>query len=178
MSMVDCSVDPGDFAERLHDLYPHTLYRHWNPVQDGRLTLPIGLPDEAFDRVVCRDALEGLSEPERQALMTALGAHDQARGMARLDRALRTEYDTAGLGRPLPSAPTLSHRRPAGRARPTAILLSTPIAYPAPISGACSRDRDPPSCRHQRRSSFLYSPGTRATSALSPYMLTSTRHEC
>jgi glycosyltransferase involved in cell wall biosynthesis/SAM-dependent methyltransferase len=72
MSVLDCTINPVNFREQLLRLYPHTLYRHHNPIQDGRFVLPAGIPDEAFDRVVCVNSLEHLLKPQRQDLLTAL----------------------------------------------------------------------------------------------------------
>ncbi len=72
MSVLDCTVNPVNFQERLSRLYPHILYRHWNPIQNGQFVLPMGVPDEAFDRVICINTLEHLLRPQREALMAAM----------------------------------------------------------------------------------------------------------
>ena len=61
-----------DFRERLLSLYPHVLYRHWNPIQGGQFRLPIGVPDEAFDRAVCVNTLEHLLRAQRGVLLAEL----------------------------------------------------------------------------------------------------------
>ena len=35
-AVLDCTINPLDFGERLRGLYPHVLYRHHNPIQGGR----------------------------------------------------------------------------------------------------------------------------------------------
>lgn len=72
MSVLNCTINPVGFPEQLLRLYPHTLYRHHNPLPDGRFVPPAGVPDEAFDRVLCVNSLEHLLKPQRQALVTAL----------------------------------------------------------------------------------------------------------
>jgi len=71
-SVFDCTINPLDFGARLQSLYPHALYRHWNPVQQGRFVLPVGVPDAAFDRVVCVNTLEHLLREQREALVAEL----------------------------------------------------------------------------------------------------------
>jgi GT2 family glycosyltransferase len=71
-TVLDCTINPVDFAARLHSLYPHALYRHWNPVQRGQFALPVGVPDEGFDRVVCVNTLEHLLRDQREALLAEL----------------------------------------------------------------------------------------------------------
>ncbi len=72
MAVLDCTINPVNFQERLARLYPHILYRHWNPIQNGRFALPFGVPDESFDRVICVNTLEHLLQPQREALIGAL----------------------------------------------------------------------------------------------------------
>ena len=48
MSVLDCTINPIDFSDRLQRLYPHVLYRHWSPIQNGAFSLPVGMPDESF----------------------------------------------------------------------------------------------------------------------------------
>ncbi|MDQ3745600.1 MAG: class I SAM-dependent methyltransferase, partial [Acidobacteriota bacterium] len=71
-AVLDCTINPLDFGARLQSLYPHALYRHWNPVQQGRFVLPVGVPDAAFDRVVCVNTLEHLLREQREALVAEL----------------------------------------------------------------------------------------------------------
>jgi hypothetical protein len=68
-AVLDCTINPCGFRERLARVYPHVLYRHWSPVQDGRFALPVGLPDAAFDCVFCINTLEHLLRPQREALV-------------------------------------------------------------------------------------------------------------
>lgn len=72
MSVLDCTINPVDFGERLHSLYPHTLYRHWQPIQNGQFALPLGVPDQAFDRVVCVNTLEHLFQSQRESLIAEM----------------------------------------------------------------------------------------------------------
>jgi glycosyltransferase involved in cell wall biosynthesis/SAM-dependent methyltransferase len=72
MSVLDCTINPVDFRARLLSLYPHLLYRHWNPIQGGVFQLPFGLPDDSFDRVFCVNTLEHLLQPQREALISEL----------------------------------------------------------------------------------------------------------
>ncbi len=72
MSVLDCTINPVNFQERLTRLYPHTLYRHWNPIQTGQFAPPLGVPDEAFDRVICVNTLEHLLKPQRETLVAAM----------------------------------------------------------------------------------------------------------
>jgi hypothetical protein len=72
MAVLDCTINPVTFQERLTRLYPHVLYRHWNPLQNGQFVLPLGVPDAAFDRVICVNTLEHLLQPQREALIAAM----------------------------------------------------------------------------------------------------------
>ena len=71
MRVLDLSINPAGFGERLVQLYPYTLYRHHNPYAGGRLDLPL-LPEHFFDRVVCVNTLEHLVRADREALMGCL----------------------------------------------------------------------------------------------------------
>jgi hypothetical protein len=72
MSVLDCTIDPVKFGERLAALYPQVLYRHWNPIQQDQFALPFGVPDHSVDRVICVNTLERLLRPQREALVAAL----------------------------------------------------------------------------------------------------------
>ena len=72
MAVLDCTMNPVTFQERLGRLYPHVLYRHWSPIQRGQFTLPLGVPDAAFDRVFCINTLEHLLRPQRETLIAAM----------------------------------------------------------------------------------------------------------
>jgi glycosyltransferase involved in cell wall biosynthesis/SAM-dependent methyltransferase len=72
MAVFDCTINPAGFGERMGQLYPHVLYRHWNPTRGGTFCLPAGFPDAAFDRVFCINTLEHLLAPQRQALVADL----------------------------------------------------------------------------------------------------------
>jgi SAM-dependent methyltransferase/GT2 family glycosyltransferase len=72
MSVLDCTINPVNFRERMLNLYPNVVYRHWQPVQSGQFILPFEMPDEAFDRVVCVNTLEHLFEPQREALLAEM----------------------------------------------------------------------------------------------------------
>ncbi len=72
MSVLDCTINPVGFGERISNLYPHVLYRHWNPLQAGVFRLPYGVPDSAFDRVFCINTLEHLVQADRNVLIADL----------------------------------------------------------------------------------------------------------
>jgi len=72
MAVLDCTINPAGFQERLQRLYPHTLYRHWSPIQNGQFVLPFGVPDASFDRVICVNTLEHLLKEQREALVGAM----------------------------------------------------------------------------------------------------------
>jgi glycosyltransferase involved in cell wall biosynthesis/SAM-dependent methyltransferase len=72
MAVLDCTINPVDFAHRIGQLFPHVLYRHWNPIQGGKFELPMGVPDAAFDRVFCINTLEHLLKEQREALIAAM----------------------------------------------------------------------------------------------------------
>ncbi len=69
MAVLDCSINPVNLQQRLVQLYPHTLYRYWNPIQSQQFSLPVGVPDESFDRVICVNTLEHLLKEQRDALI-------------------------------------------------------------------------------------------------------------
>jgi hypothetical protein len=72
MSLLDYTINPAGFEQRLRVLYPHILYRHCNPIQEGVFLLPLGVPDRAFDRAVCVNTLEHLLRPQREALVAEI----------------------------------------------------------------------------------------------------------
>jgi glycosyltransferase involved in cell wall biosynthesis len=74
MAVLDCTINPVDFRDRLNRLYPNVLYRHWSPIQGGQFVLPFGVPDQSFDRVICINTLEHLLQPQRVELIAALAA--------------------------------------------------------------------------------------------------------
>jgi GT2 family glycosyltransferase len=71
-AVLDCTINPLDFGARLQSLYPHALYRHCSPIVRGQFSPPLGVPDEAFDRVVCVNTLEHLLSEQREALVASL----------------------------------------------------------------------------------------------------------
>ena len=71
-AVLDCTINPVTFAERIAHLYPHVQYRHVSPVQGGVFQLPFGVPDESFDRVFCINTLEHLVREQREALIASL----------------------------------------------------------------------------------------------------------
>ncbi|MDQ3745602.1 MAG: glycosyltransferase [Acidobacteriota bacterium] len=71
-SVLDCTINPLDFGARLQSLYPHVTYRHCSPIQEGRFSPLVGVPDAAFDRVVCVNTLEHLLREQREALVAEL----------------------------------------------------------------------------------------------------------
>jgi len=72
LAVLDCTINPTNFAERIARLYPSVHYRHMNPAQDGAFRLPLGVPDEGFDRVFCINTLEHLVREQREALVADL----------------------------------------------------------------------------------------------------------
>jgi len=72
MTVLDCTINPLDFGQRLNLLYPHVTYRHCNPIQQGRFCLPFGFPDQSFDRIFCINTLEHLLRAQREALVAVL----------------------------------------------------------------------------------------------------------
>lgn len=71
-SILDCTINPSGFQERIHSLYPHVSYRSWSPVQGGRFVTPLGVPDEGFDHVFCINTLEHLLKPQREKLIASI----------------------------------------------------------------------------------------------------------
>src|SRR5579859_4875345 len=69
--VLDCSINPILLQDRLARLYPHVLYRHYSPIQNGQFQLPL-VPDAAFERVVCVNTLEHLLGAQREALIAAM----------------------------------------------------------------------------------------------------------
>ncbi|MGD1097872.1 MAG: glycosyltransferase [Bryobacteraceae bacterium] len=72
MSVLDCTINPANFQERLGRLYPHVLYRHASPIQRGLFVPPMGVPDGGFDRVICVNTLEHLLKAQREMLVAAM----------------------------------------------------------------------------------------------------------
>lgn len=81
-AILDCTINPCGFRERIHSLYPDTSYRHWNPIQGGHFVTPLGVPDEAFDQVYCINTLEHLLKPQRQELIAAMARKLKPSGRA------------------------------------------------------------------------------------------------
>jgi glycosyltransferase involved in cell wall biosynthesis len=71
-AVLDCTINPAGLATALAEWYPHALYRWWNPTANGCFQPPIGVPDSAFDRVLCINTLEHLLGPQRDELMRAM----------------------------------------------------------------------------------------------------------
>ena len=72
MSVLDCSVNPVNFKDRISALYPNAAYRHWRCVSGKNFLLPGGMPDGEFDRVVCINTLEHLLKSQREELLAEL----------------------------------------------------------------------------------------------------------
>jgi GT2 family glycosyltransferase/SAM-dependent methyltransferase len=72
MSVLDCTINPVNFGQRLAGLYPNAVYRHFQPVSGKQFILPNGMPDGEFDRVVCINTLEHLLKSQREELLAAL----------------------------------------------------------------------------------------------------------
>ena len=71
-SVLDCTINPAGLGERIASLFPHVLYRHVPAVRDGAFTPPLGVPDAAFDRVLCVNTLEHLVREQREALLAEI----------------------------------------------------------------------------------------------------------
>jgi len=70
MSVLDCTINPLNFRDRLLNLYPNIVYRHHQTIKGNKhFSLPNGMPDEAFDRVVCINTLEHLFKDQRRELL-------------------------------------------------------------------------------------------------------------
>jgi len=67
-AVLDCTINPCRFGDRIARLYPHVLYRQWSPLQGGRFVLP-SFPDAAVDCVFCINTLEHLLREQREALV-------------------------------------------------------------------------------------------------------------
>ena len=72
MFVLDCTINPANFHERLIRLYPNIFYRNWNPVQNRTFVLPVNLPDQVFDRIICVNTLEHLLTGQREALICSM----------------------------------------------------------------------------------------------------------
>jgi len=72
MSVLDCTINPVNFGERLANLYPNAVYRSFKPISGKRFDVPYGFPDEEFDRVVCVNTLEHLLKPQRADLLAEM----------------------------------------------------------------------------------------------------------
>jgi glycosyltransferase involved in cell wall biosynthesis len=72
MAVMDCTINPVNFADRIASLYPNIQYKHISPLQQNTFRLPFGVPDEGFDRVFCINTLEHLVHEQRQALIADL----------------------------------------------------------------------------------------------------------
>jgi len=71
-SVLDCTINPVNFCERIARLYPKVKYAHVSPVQNGTFQLPFGIPDESFDGVFCINTLEHLVREQRKELIADL----------------------------------------------------------------------------------------------------------
>jgi glycosyltransferase involved in cell wall biosynthesis len=69
--VLDCTINPSQFQQRLKTLYPYVAYSHVSPIHNGQFRLPL-LPEQAFDRVFCVNTLEHLLQPQRAALIAVL----------------------------------------------------------------------------------------------------------
>ncbi|CAN5873523.1 hypothetical protein BH20ACI4_BH20ACI4_09240 [soil metagenome] len=72
MSVLDCTINPVNFKDRISTLYPNAVYRHWQCVNGKNFVLPKGMPDGEFDRVVCVNTLEHLLKSQREELLAEL----------------------------------------------------------------------------------------------------------
>ena len=87
MSVLDYTSAPGNFNDRLGCLYPHVFYRHHNPIQNNEFVLPIGIPDDSFDRVICIGTLEHLIKWQRSALIADMARRLKVGGLLLLTSA-------------------------------------------------------------------------------------------
>lgn len=69
MSVLDLSINPFNFRERLARLYPTVRYQHRNPQLNGVSFAT----NETWDRVICSNTLEQLSKAERAQLVADMG---------------------------------------------------------------------------------------------------------
>ncbi|MET0625888.1 MAG: glycosyltransferase [Pyrinomonadaceae bacterium] len=102
-AVLDCTINPLDFGERLRSLYAHVTYRHHNPIQGGRFVPPLGVPDGAFDRVVCVNTLEHLLTAQRDALVAEVAHKLKPGGLLVLTsdfyfESMRRNQSALGLG--------------------------------------------------------------------------------
>ena len=72
MSVLDVTINPVNFKDRISGLYPNVVYRHVQPVNGKIFVLPNGMPDGEFDRVVCINTLEHLLKSQRGELLAEL----------------------------------------------------------------------------------------------------------
>jgi glycosyltransferase involved in cell wall biosynthesis len=79
-AVLDCTINPCGFGERIARLYPHVLYRSVPPVQHGCFVLPAGVPDAAFDCAFCINTLEHLLPSQREALVAEIATRLQPGG--------------------------------------------------------------------------------------------------
>ena len=72
MSVLDATINPVNFKDKISGLYPNVVYRHFQPVNGTNFVLPHGMPDGEFDRVVCINTLEHLLKSQREELLAEL----------------------------------------------------------------------------------------------------------
>src|SRR4051794_5577095 len=60
MAVLNASLVPGNFQIPLLQLHPNTLYRQCSPKLEPRFEPLTGVPDFAFNRVLCLSTLEYL----------------------------------------------------------------------------------------------------------------------
>lgn len=72
MSVLDATINPLNFKEKIAALYPNVVYRHHQCVSGSKFVLPNGMPDGEFDRAVCINTLEHLFKPQREELLAEL----------------------------------------------------------------------------------------------------------
>jgi SAM-dependent methyltransferase len=70
--VLDCTINPAGFGERLVELYPHVSYWSQPAIRNGCFALPQGIPDASFERVFCVNTLEHLLAGQRAALVAAI----------------------------------------------------------------------------------------------------------
>lgn len=81
MSVLDATINPINFKDRIAALYPNVVYRHHQCMNGGNFVLPNGMPDGEFDRAVCINTLEHLFRLQREELLAELARKLKPGGM-------------------------------------------------------------------------------------------------
>lgn len=81
MAVLDVTINPAGMDKHINELYPNILYKHRPAIQDKRFTLPVGVPDNSFDRVLCINTLEHLLDWQRKELFEEVARKLKPGGM-------------------------------------------------------------------------------------------------